>query len=121
MRSSMNVLMRLENSEQEPFLVNVDQLSRCYAGFSMDGPLQFSKVVKPRKANRRRRALVKKMVQNQQFEYQTNLKQIPTASDNVENNIDTTNMKSGPNNLVSAGINKLNKCVLSLSVKVEAN
>ncbi len=47
-----NVYIRLENSTQEPFLVNVDQLSRCYAGLSMEGPLQFSHTARPRTANR---------------------------------------------------------------------
>ncbi|MCP4489768.1 MAG: hypothetical protein GY820_20995 [Gammaproteobacteria bacterium] len=54
-----NVFIRLENSTQEPFLVNVDQLSRCYAGLSMEGPLQFSHTTKPCSANRGRKARLK--------------------------------------------------------------
>ncbi|MCP4490030.1 MAG: hypothetical protein GY820_22325, partial [Gammaproteobacteria bacterium] len=58
-----NVYIRLENSTQEPFIVNVDQLSRCYAGLSVEGPLQFSHTVSPRRANHRRRAKIKNDLQ----------------------------------------------------------
>ncbi|MCP4487618.1 MAG: hypothetical protein GY820_09935 [Gammaproteobacteria bacterium] len=53
--------------------MNVDQLSRCYAGLSTDGPLQFTHTVRPRRANRKRRAMVKE--QSRQGHHQMNLRQ----------------------------------------------
>ncbi|MCP4474346.1 MAG: hypothetical protein GY821_07225, partial [Gammaproteobacteria bacterium] len=70
-----NVFIRLENSTQEPFLVNVDQLSRCYAGLSMEGPLQFSHTTKPRRANRGRKARVKEDSEQAQPSHQMTLRQ----------------------------------------------
>ncbi|MCP4494718.1 MAG: hypothetical protein GY820_46560 [Gammaproteobacteria bacterium] len=70
-----NIFIRLENSTQEPFLVNVDQLSRCYAGLSMEGPLQFSHTTKPRRANRGRKARVKEDSERAQPSHQMTLRQ----------------------------------------------
>ncbi|MCP4473277.1 MAG: transposase family protein, partial [Gammaproteobacteria bacterium] len=69
-----NVYIRLENSTQEPFLVNVDQLSRCYAGLSLDGPLQFTHTVRPHRANRKRRAIVKAQSQHSHPHHQMQLR-----------------------------------------------
>ncbi|MCP4492144.1 MAG: hypothetical protein GY820_33275, partial [Gammaproteobacteria bacterium] len=70
-----NAYIRLENADQEPFLVNVDQLSRCYAGLAQDGPLQFTHTVRPRRANRRRRAIVKKGTLHAHPHHQMTLRQ----------------------------------------------
>ncbi|MCP4494851.1 MAG: hypothetical protein GY820_47255, partial [Gammaproteobacteria bacterium] len=56
-------------------MVNVDQLSRCYAGLSVDGPLQFSHTVRPRRANRKRRAKLKADVLQQTPDHQMVLRQ----------------------------------------------
>ncbi|MCP4473288.1 MAG: hypothetical protein GY821_01685, partial [Gammaproteobacteria bacterium] len=80
-----NVYIRLENSTQEPFIVNVDQLSRCYAGLSVEGPLQFSHTVRPRRANRRRKAKIKIDLQQQEPTHQMTLRQ--TDNLNFEGNI----------------------------------
>ncbi|MCP4489232.1 MAG: hypothetical protein GY820_18260, partial [Gammaproteobacteria bacterium] len=69
-----NVFIRLENSTQEPFLVNVDQLSRCYAGLSMEGPLQFSHTTKPRRANRARKGRLKEDIEQTQPNHQMTLR-----------------------------------------------
>ncbi|MCP4503711.1 MAG: hypothetical protein GY822_27600, partial [Deltaproteobacteria bacterium] len=80
-----NVYIRLENSTQEPFIVNVDQLSRCYAGLSVEGPLQFSHAVQPRRANRRRRAKVRIDLQQPEPTHQMTLRQ--TDNLNFDGNI----------------------------------
>ncbi|MCP4486216.1 MAG: hypothetical protein GY820_02690 [Gammaproteobacteria bacterium] len=82
-----NVYIRLENSTQEPFIVNVDQLSRCYAGLSVEGPLQFSHTVRPRRANRRRKAKIKADLQQQEPTHQMTLRQ--TEDLNFDGNINS--------------------------------
>ncbi|MCP4474076.1 MAG: hypothetical protein GY821_05815, partial [Gammaproteobacteria bacterium] len=82
-----NVFIRLENSTQEPFLVNVDQLSRCYAGLSMEGPLQFSHTTKPRRANRGRKVHLKEDIEQTQPNHQMTLRQ--TRDLNFDGNINS--------------------------------
>ncbi|MCP4487608.1 MAG: hypothetical protein GY820_09885, partial [Gammaproteobacteria bacterium] len=55
--------------------MNVDQLSRCYAGLATEGPLQFTHTVRPRRANRRRRAIVKKESMHAHPHHQMTLRQ----------------------------------------------
>ncbi|MCP4486852.1 MAG: hypothetical protein GY820_05965, partial [Gammaproteobacteria bacterium] len=82
-----NVFIRLENSTQEPFLVNVDQLSRCYAGLSMEGPLQFSHTTKPRRANRGRKARLKEEIEQTQPNHQMTLRHTPNLNFDDANSI----------------------------------
>ncbi|MCP4494496.1 MAG: hypothetical protein GY820_45435 [Gammaproteobacteria bacterium] len=55
--------------------MNVDQLSRCYAGLATEGPLQFTHTVRPRRANRRRRAIAKKESMHAHPHHQMTLRQ----------------------------------------------
>ncbi len=88
-----NVYIRLENSTQEPFLVNVDQLSRCYAGLSVDGPLQFTHMVRPRQANRKRRARPKAEMPKQVSDHQMVLRQMDDLDfDGVTNSVYTARL-----------------------------
>ncbi|MCP4494742.1 MAG: hypothetical protein GY820_46680, partial [Gammaproteobacteria bacterium] len=82
-----NVFIRLENSTQEPFLVNEDQLSRCYAGLSMEGPLQFSHTTKPRRANRGRKACLKENAEQAQPSHQMTLRQMQNL--NFDGNVNS--------------------------------
>ncbi|MCP4475341.1 MAG: hypothetical protein GY821_12415 [Gammaproteobacteria bacterium] len=104
-----NAYIRLEKADQEPFLVNVDQLSRCYAGLAQDGPLQFTHTVRPRRANRRRRAITKKESLHAHPHHQMTLRQ--TANLDFDGVTDRDTELPPPISSVSAGLSHACECV----------
>ncbi|MCP4486198.1 MAG: hypothetical protein GY820_02595, partial [Gammaproteobacteria bacterium] len=88
--------------------MNVDQLSRCYAGLSLDGPLQFTHTVRPRRANRKRRAIVKAQSQHSHPHHQMQLRQ---TSDLDFDGVATSNTEMSQPDASNTEIAQLCVCV----------